>query len=187
MQEKSVVQLDEDVGLMLKVKTGDRQAFARLYEKYAPVVKQYLAGRHGPTESREDMAQEVFTRIWRHRSRYEPLAPVSSYLLGVATNVLHESLAQAQRRSHTKVCDLATVVDTCRPSPLSQVQSAERLQAVRTLMTSLPPRQRQVAELVYLAGLDPDEAGRRLGCTARTVRVHLCLARRKLRRLAHLL
>ena len=110
--------------------------------------------------------------------------PVKNYLLGVAANVLHESRAKAPDPVPTNARDLETVVDTSRPSPPSQAQSAEQLQTVRALMATLPAQQRQAVELVYLAGLAPDEVARRLGCSVKTLRSHLCSARQRLRRLA---
>jgi RNA polymerase sigma-70 factor (ECF subfamily) len=186
MRDESSIQFDEDVRLMLKVKGGDQLAYTRLYEKYVPVVKRYLARREGQFQSREDMAQEVFTRIWRRRGQYQPLAPVTHYLLSVAANVLHESRAKSHGPGSTGLCAPQALVDESEPSPPSRAQFAEQLQAMRALMASLPVRQRQAVELVYLAGLGPDEAADRLGCSVRTVRVHLCLARRRLRNLARL-
>ncbi len=184
VRDEPFVQFDEDVRLMLQIATGDRQAYARLYEKYVPLVRRYLAGRQGRSGSQEDLTQEVFTRIWHHRGRYRPLASVRSYLLGVAANVLRESRAQARRSNPIDLHDLDTLEDTSRPAPLAQAQSAEQLQAVKTLMRSLTDRQRQAVELVYLAGLAPEEAARRLGCSCQAVYSHLDAARQRLRALA---
>ena len=184
MRDESSIQFDEDVRLMLKVKKGDQQAYARLYDKYVPIVTRYLAGRKGRSQSREDLAQEVFTRIWHRRGQYRPLAPVRNYLLGVAANVLHEDRAKARSQVAIDTHDLEILANTRRSSPPSQTQSEEQFQTVRAMMASLPARQRQAVELVYLAGLAPDEAARQLGCSLKALRVHLCVALRKLRSLA---
>ena len=184
MRDESLIQSDEDVRLMLRVRTGDRQAYARLYEKYVPLVKGYLARRDGVSQSREDLAQEVFTRIWHRRSQYRPLAPLRNYLLGIAANVLNESRAKARRQASLDLASLETTADARRPPPPAQAQAAEQVLAVRALMLSLPTRQRQAVELVYLAGLPPDEAARRLGCSRKALQVHLTLARQRLKELA---
>ncbi|MCP4256959.1 MAG: sigma-70 family RNA polymerase sigma factor [Planctomycetes bacterium] len=183
MTDKSSLQLDEDIRLMIKARNGDRLAYDQLYSRYFHSVVSFLVRHNARRHACEDMAQEVFARVWYHRNRYQPLAPLKNYLLGVAANVLREDWAKSRGRVPLDSCDLETVMDTNRPSPPSQAQFAEQLQTVRTLMTSLTTRQRQAVELVYLAGLAPNEAAQRLGCSRQSLRSHLCSARRKLREL----
>ena len=186
MPDKSSLQLDEDIRLMIKARNGDRLAYDQLYSRYFHTVVSFLVRHNARLNVCEDLAQEVFTRVWDYRSRYQPLAPLKNYLLGVAANVLHEDRVKSRGRVHLDACDLETVMDTSQPSPPSQAQFAEQLQTVRTLMTSLTTRQRQAVELVYLAGLAPNEAARRLGCSRQSLRSHLYSARRKLRELSRL-
>jgi RNA polymerase sigma-70 factor (ECF subfamily) len=181
MRDGSLIRLDEDIGLMVKVRDGDRSAYEKIYHRYFHLVVSFLARRQGHREACEDLAQEAFARIWRHRGRYQPLAPVKSYLLGVAANVLQESRARARGQHPIGIDDLDALEDTSRPAPLAQAQSAEQLQTVTALMRNLTDRQRQAVELVYLAGLAPKEAARRLGCSRPTLYSHLCSARQKLR------
>ncbi len=183
MTDKSSLQLDEDIRLMIKARNGDRLAYDQLYSRYFHTVVSFLVRHNARRNACEDLAQEVFTRVWYHRSRYQPLAPLKNYLLGVATNVLREDRAKSRGRVHLDVCNPETLMDTSQPSPPSQAQFAEQLQTVRTLMTSLATRERQAVELVYLAGLAPNEAARRLGCSRQTIYSHLCSAREKLRKL----
>jgi RNA polymerase sigma-70 factor (ECF subfamily) len=186
MLDKAYPQLDEDTRLMIKARDGDRLAYDQLYRRHFQTVASFLARHNARRHACEDLTQEVFARVWYHRSRYQPLAPMKNYLLGVAAKVLREDRVKSRGRVPLDACDLETVSDTSRPSPPSQVQFAEQLQAVRTLMTSLPTRQRQAVELVYVAGLAPKEAARRLGCSRQALCSHLCSARRKLRQLARL-
>jgi RNA polymerase sigma-70 factor (ECF subfamily) len=176
--------LDEDIGLMVKVRDGDPSAYEKIYQRYFHLVVSFLARRQGHGEVCEDLAQEAFARIWRHRGRYRPLAPVKGYLLGVAANVLRESRVRTRGRQPIGIDDLDTLEDTSQPTPPAQAQSVEQLQAVKTLMSRLTDRQRQAVELVYLTGLAPKDAARRLGCSRHTLYAHLCLARQKLRVLA---
>ncbi len=169
---------------MIKARDGDRVAYEQLYCRYFRTVVSFLARHTGRGQACEDLAQEVFTRVWRHRSRYQPLAPVKRYLLRIAVSVLREDRAKSHGPVPTDIRDLETVADARQPSPPAQVQSAEQLQAIRALIASLPIQQRQAVELVYLAGLPPGEAARRLGCSRQMLYCHLYAARRQLRRLA---
>jgi RNA polymerase sigma-70 factor (ECF subfamily) len=185
MPDKSSIQFDEDIRLMIKARDGDRLAYDQLYSRYFHTVASFLARHNVRCHACEDLTQEVFTRVWYSRSRYQPLAPLKNYLLGVAANILREDRAKSRGRVPLDVRDLETMMDMSQPSP-SQAQSAEQIQAIRTLMTSLPTRQRQAMELVYLAGLTPNEAAQRLGCSPQTVYSCLCSAREKLRTLVRL-
>jgi RNA polymerase sigma factor (sigma-70 family) len=183
MPDKSSLQFDDDMRLMTRVCAGDHLAYDQVYNRYFRVVVSFLVRHHTQYQVCEDLAQEVFARVWSRRRQYRPVAPVRNYLLGVAANVLRESRAQARARTAREQVALETVVDTHRLSPPAQAQAAEQLQAVRALVESLPTQQRQAVELVHLAGLDPREAARRLGCSVQTLYSHLCVARQKLRTL----
>lgn len=183
MRDGSSIQFDEDISLMLKVKRGDHQAYARLYEKYVPVVREYIARRNGRAHCQDDLVQEVFARVWSHRSQYRPLAPVRRYLLGISANVLREDRARTRGQVPLDVRQFEGVVDTNLPSPLAHAQSAEELEVLRALIAGLPTGQRQAIELVYLAGLPRDEAIRQVGCSPNALRKGLSRACRKLRRL----
>jgi RNA polymerase sigma-70 factor (ECF subfamily) len=183
MPDRPSLQLDEDTRLMVQASDGDRSAYEKVYGRYFPIIVSFLSGRRCRRQACEDLAQEVFARVWRQRSRYKPLAPVKSYLLGVAVNVLREHHVQTRRGVCSPSHAIEALADESVSSPPSQAQSAEQLQAVRTLMTNLPTRQRQAAELVYVAGLPPAEAARRMGCSVKTLNAHLYQARKKLREL----
>jgi RNA polymerase sigma-70 factor (ECF subfamily) len=182
MRDESSIQLDEDVRLMLKVREGDRSAYEKVYQRYFRTIVSFLAYRTGSTPACEDLAQEVFARVWRCKAHYQPLAPVKSYLFGVAVNVLRESRTRSRGPASIDSRGLEAMEDTAQASPLSQLQSAEEIRTVRAAMTSLPTRQRQALELVYLAGLSPGEAARRLGCSRQTLYSHLSSARAELLR-----
>jgi RNA polymerase sigma-70 factor (ECF subfamily) len=181
MPHESSLELDEDTRLMIRAREGDRSAYEKVYCRYFHTVVSFLARRTGREQACEDLAQEVFARVWHRRNQYQPLAPVRSYLLGVAANILHESWAETRERNLIGSHDLEMLEDTRQPSPPSQAQLAEQLQAVKTLMMTLTDRQRQAVELVYLVGLPHTEAARRIGCSVRALQAHLCVARQRLR------
>jgi RNA polymerase sigma factor (sigma-70 family) len=142
-----------------------------------------MSHRERRASSRDDLVQEVFARLWSHRSRYQGGAPVKHYLLGISANVLRESRARTRRQTPVDIREFESIVDARLPSPPSHAQSAEQLEVVRALIAGLPTGQRQAVELVYLAGLTHDEIIRQMGCSRNALRKNLSRARRKLRRL----
>ena len=183
MPDERSIQIDEDTYLMRKVKEGDRQAYARLYEKYVPVVTKYIARHNGHVEPPEDLAQEVFLRVWCCRARYEPLAPMKDYLFGIAANVLRESQANARGQVRFEIVELEALVDTSLASPLVDAELEEQVRVVQVLMGGLPDRQRKALKLIYLAEVSVAEAARIMGCSTECARKHLSVARQRLTKL----
>lgn len=174
------MQLDEDMRLMMEAQKGDRQAYGRLYEKCAPVVRKYIARHSGTTESREDLVQEVFTRVWEHRGRYRSGMAICPYLLGFARNVHREHQARIHRELRVTSCEPDQTTDGVGPEPETIACRNDQAEEVRLYLARLPPKQRQALELVYLAGLSSKQVSRLLGCSDRTVRINCRMGLRKL-------
>src|SRR5579872_4383696 len=89
-------QLDPDAALMLRVKRGDRAAFASLVEKYKqPVMNFVFRSLRDETEA-EDLAQNVFLQVYKSRDRYQRTAKFSTWLFTIARNLC---LNEIRRRS----------------------------------------------------------------------------------------
>ena len=87
---------DPDAVLMLRVKRGDRAAFAELVEKYKqPVMNLVYRTLHDETEA-EDLAQNVFLQVYKSARRYESRAKFSTWLFTIARNLC---LNEIRRRS----------------------------------------------------------------------------------------
>ncbi len=146
-----VVVAVSDVDAMLRVKTGDESAFAYLVEKYRrPMVGFMYRMCHNPSTA-EELAQEVFLRVYRSRTSYEPSAKFTTWLYRIATNLAvnhardtrHERPENALRldepdRETGNTPDLAD--DSL--SAEEQILKRERLAAIRGVVNALPERQR---------------------------------------------
>jgi RNA polymerase sigma-70 factor (ECF subfamily) len=80
MMDNPKIYVDGDTRLMLKAAYGDETAYVKLYKKYFPILVNYAARLNGYQTSPEDIAQEVFVRIWEHRAKYRPYSTVKTYL-----------------------------------------------------------------------------------------------------------
>jgi RNA polymerase sigma-70 factor, ECF subfamily len=140
-----------DVDVMLRVKTGDESAFAYLVQKYRrPMVGFMYRLCHNPSTA-EELAQEVFLRVYRSRTSYEPTAKFTTWLYRIATNLAvnyardtrHERpentvrLDEPDRETGTTP-DLADDALTAE----EQILKRERLAAIRGRVNALPERQR---------------------------------------------
>ena len=89
---EAVAALEHDAELMLRVKEGDGASFERLLEKYRAAVVSYLYRMVQNQAVAEELAQEVFFRVYRSRSTYEPTAKFTTWLFRIATHLALNSL-----------------------------------------------------------------------------------------------
>src|SRR4029453_4393610 len=97
---------DPDVRLMLRAKAGDEAAFSQLVANYQDRLFGVLAHLLQSREWAEDLAQEVFLRIYRARQGYEPTARFSTWLFQIANN-----LARNLRRDHGRRKEVGMIAD----------------------------------------------------------------------------
>src|ERR1700722_7524850 len=81
-----------DVQLMLDVKAGDDESFALLLHRYRSPLVNFLFRMVKSREQAEDLAQEVFIRVYRAREEYVPTAKFTTWLFRIATNLALNSL-----------------------------------------------------------------------------------------------
>ena len=140
-----------DADVMLRVKTGDESAFTYLVEKYRrPMVSFMYRMCHNPAAA-EELAQEVFLRVYRSRSGYEPSAKFSTWLYRIATNlaVNHARDTRHERPEKTVRLDEPDQETGATPdladgalTAEEQMLRRERLAAIRRKVEALPERQR---------------------------------------------
>ncbi|MCB9833457.1 MAG: sigma-70 family RNA polymerase sigma factor [Planctomycetes bacterium] len=141
---------DPDVQLMLRVKDGDQDAFAVLVDRHAPLLVNYMTRFVGTQTSGEDLAQEVFLKVWRAAPGYEPRARFKTWLLTIATNVSLNCKRWQSRRPFLSLDrgaddgDRAGIEQVAgrEPSPVDLPETEELKRQVREAIADLPEQQR---------------------------------------------
>src|SRR5260370_8792645 len=87
-----------DVQLMLDVKEGDEQSFGLLLQRYRSPLVNFLYRMVRNREQAEDLAQEVFIRVYRARADYVPSAKFTTWLFRIATNLALNSLRDTRHQ-----------------------------------------------------------------------------------------
>ena len=99
--DQNPVLRDPDVRLMLRAKSGDETAFTQLVTTYQDRLVGVLTHLLQNQEAAEDLAQEVFLRIYRARHGYEPTAKFSTWLFRIANNLASNMRRDRGRRRET--------------------------------------------------------------------------------------
>jgi RNA polymerase sigma-70 factor (ECF subfamily) len=158
-----------DADVMLRVGAGDDAAFDLLVEKYRrPVIAFMYRSVHNQATA-EELAQEVFLRVYRARASYKADAKFSTWLYRIATNlaVNHARDTKSERAAATVNLDepdeesgsTPDLADS-RPTVEQNLLRQERLAAIRNIVMSLPERQRMAVLMHKYQNLDYKEIGR---------------------------
>jgi len=163
-----------DAQIMLRVKGGDEAAFEYLVQKYRRPMLSFMYRMAHNSAAAEDLAQEVFLRVYRSREKYEASAKFSTWLYRIASNlaVNHARDTRHQRPENTVSLDepdqeSGLTMDLPDSSLTAEevIVRRERLAAIRQRVEALPERQkmalimhkyqqmdyRQIAEVLKLS------------------------------------
>src|SRR5438270_1434619 len=90
----------EDVRLMQLVSGGDTRAFEELIERHQSLVAGTVARMLGSNSDVEDIAQQVFVRVWKSAKRYVPRAKFTTWLLKITRNLVFNEMRRQRRHAH---------------------------------------------------------------------------------------
>lgn len=185
--------LDGDAELMIRVKAGDDASFGLLLEKYRSSVIHFLYRMVQNRAVAEELAQEVFLRVYRSRATYEATAKFTTWLFRIATHLALNSLRDGKNQRAEARLDLesgeapARQVSDARPSVEQVMVQRARLEEVRRAVAMLPEKQRAAVLMHKYEEMEYSQIARVLNCSESAVKSLLFRAYETLRaRLAHM-
>ena len=172
--------LPPDFGALIgRIASGaDRDAFAELFQHFAPRVKSYgvRLGAAGPAA--EELAQETLLAVWRKAAQFDPArASASTWIFTIARNLRIDALRRER--------PLPAPADEADLSPLADavLSGSQQDGRVRQALGCLPPEQLQVIELSFFSDAPHSAIAESLGLPLGTVKSRLRLAMIRLRAL----
>jgi len=184
---------DPDVRLMLQVRDDNAAAFEELVLRYQSRLITVLEQLVHRREQAEDLAQEVFMRVFRARKTYQPGAKFSTWIFTIANNVASNALRSLARRresavpSKTSNSDAAMIpLDQMAKAasglmPTRQLDELERAEMVREAIQSLNERQKMALLLSKFEGMSYLEIAETMQLSTQAVKSLLSRARYNLR------
>lgn len=176
----------EDIRLMGLAGAGDMTAFEQLVERHQRLVVGTVGRMLGTNSDAEDIAQQVFVRVWKNVKRYEPRAKFTTWLLKITRNLVFNEL---RRRSRHPAVPLQSETDEEeRPlkdenavSPDATLLQQELQEAVDAAIAQLPETQRMAVILRRYEELSYEEIAEALDQSVSAVKSLLFRARTELR------
>jgi RNA polymerase sigma-70 factor, ECF subfamily len=176
----------EDVRLMQLVGQGDMLAFERLIERHQALVAGTVARMLGSNSEVEDIAQQVFIRVWKSAGRYTPRAKFTTWLLKITRNLVFNELRRWKRRAQVPMQsdaqseEIALKDETSR-APDASLLEHELQEAIDNAITQLPDTQRMALVLRRYEQLSYEQIAEILDLTVPAVKSLLFRARSELR------
>lgn len=175
---------DFDIELMRCLAEGADLALNRLMDAWSQPLLAYLTRLTGSNATAQDLAQETFVRVYRHRLEFRLSQKFSTWLFAIATNLARNHARWRSRHPEalTEPEDLREMpVASSSPPPDQQAAVNERLAAVQKAVGELPHDLREVLILSTWHGMSHAEIARVQDTTEKAVEVRLYRARKLLR------
>jgi RNA polymerase sigma-70 factor (ECF subfamily) len=176
--------------MMLRVQRGDPEAFARLVARYWSRVFGRLYRQLADREEAEDLTQDVFLRLYRYRTRYQPRAKFATWLFHITQNVARNALRSRRRRPCLPLGALAgadempfleRLLPDKSEAPERPLERAELANRVRSAVSGLADRQRTAVELHQFGDRTYTEVAEEMDMTPKAAKSLLYRARNQLR------
>jgi len=169
--------------LVARAQGGDTQAFSQIVTRYEKKVLGTAWRLLGNRADAMDAAQETFVRMYKYLGTFERGGDLGAWLYRIAINVSRRLAVQRQRAAHpvAQTSSGPGFSPEVEPSSGDNARVPAR-QDLERAMATLTEKERTALVLRDLEGLPTEEVARVLGSSAATVRVHICMARKKLRR-----
>jgi RNA polymerase sigma-70 factor (ECF subfamily) len=176
----------EDVRLMELVSQGDTSAFETLVERHQSLVGGTVARMLGSNSDVEDIAQQVFIRVWKSARRYVPRAKFTTWLLKITRNLVFNELRRSKRHAHVPLqtdpgAEEFPLKDEKNPAPDVSLLQTELQRAIEDAITQLPESQRMALILRRYEQLSYEEIAEVLDLSVPAVKSVLFRARTELR------
>ena len=165
---------DPDAVLMLRVKRGDRTAFAELVEKYKQPLFNFVFRTLRDETETEDVAQNTFLQVWKSRARYERTAKFTTWIFTIARNLCLNEIRRRSRHPAESLEETHPEHDD-QPSrqyedkkiflPTQNVLHSELAKKIEEALAELPENQRTAILLCRQDEVSYEEIAEILGCS----------------------
>ena len=167
---KSDLNKDDEKKLLLQIASGDEQAFNILYRRYWDRLYNYLLRVTKFHEVSEEIATDVFFKLWTGREILPSIININGFLYKVTYNKAMDFFKKVAREKRIQEI-LLTQIEHATPNNADYILlDDENKQILQKLIQELSPQRRLVFSLNRLEGLSHEEIAQKLGLSRQTVK-----------------
>jgi RNA polymerase sigma-70 factor, ECF subfamily len=168
--------------MVVRIRTGDEQAMAQLYDRYSSIVYSVALRVLGDTGGAEDVVQDVFMQLWRNPAAFDSSrGSLPAWLAVIARNRAIDAIRKRRPED-----DIAETIVSVEPDLAGEAERARAIEKVRGTLGTMPAPQRDALELAFFEGLTHSEiaekTGEPLGTIKTRIRAGLLALRKALNR-----
>ena len=178
----NIVQKYNEDELVLMLQQQDQQAFAYLYDNYAPALNGVIFRLVEDKALSEDILQEVFVKIWNNFSSYDRTkGRLFTWMMNLTRNLTIDTLRSKGYKKQAKISGDENTVNNYQDTN----SGADKFDAmgIRKQLANLKADQRRVIDLAYFSGLTQDEIAKEIGIPLGTVKTRMRTALLELRKI----
>ncbi|MCY2983612.1 MAG: RNA polymerase sigma factor [Planctomycetota bacterium] len=185
---------DPDVALMLRVRDDDAFAFEMLIDRHQGKIQRFMQGWVSNIQQSEDLAQDVFLRVYKARKTYVPSAKFTTWLYRIANNIASNHIRDSSHRKEYQLSpnendptsqflleSMAVAPSGFQPS--KRIDRMERSEVVLQALQALGERQRTAIMLSKFEGMSYQEIADTMGLSVKAIKSLLSRARVNLKNL----
>lgn len=180
---------DPDVILMLEFQKGDKASFEKLMERNYKRIFNFIYRFVGQEETAEDLAQEVFIKIYKNAASYRPQAKFQTWACQIAKNLSLNELRRLKKPDVSLDETFETgegqvtrqIPDERTPTPYQSITEKEKADIIKEAVESLPDNQRMAVILRRYENMSYEDIAKSLGCSLEAVKSLLNRAKENLK------
>jgi RNA polymerase sigma-70 factor (ECF subfamily) len=161
--------IEDDVKLIARMRAGDKDAMAAVYDRYRGIVYGVALRVLGNSTAAEDVLQEVFLRLWRNPNGFDAeRGKLPAWLAVIARNRSIDYLRQRPPEDDIEDFTISSNIDL--EDGFARMQAVER---IRAIISELPREQRRSLEMVYFEGMTQSEIAAKTGEPLGTIKTRI--------------
>ena len=170
----------EEQELMHLVQKGDEVAFEKIVSIYKHRIVNFLTQLTGDYQKAVDLAQETFMRVYFKANKYKPVAPLSSWIYTIASNLAKTELKKTRRMSTVSIDDTESRLGE-QIAAKEKNQDTYLIENLKKALNSLHPRYRLPIILKDIEGFSQDEIAQILKRPVGTIKARISRGRERLK------
>ena len=159
---------------------GNQEAFHMVFKAAYPQVRAFSKGFTKNDADADDIAQQVFIKLWTKRAILANVRNFETYLYTITKNTVLNHMA-SQKAFMVDISDVRNL-STENTSPLEQIEASDLQLLIDMTVENMPPQRQAVYKLSRVEGLSNDQIAEKLGLQKKTVENHLNLALGEIRK-----